>query len=325
MSLRHKSLILGLATLMALGMAQDGFARAGSGGSFGSRGSSTFSSTPSTSVAPGGGAPISRSMTSPNYNSPNGNVFRPNTYGNTGGFFGGGLGRGLIGGFLGAGLFGLMFGHGFSGGLGGGFSFIGLLLQLGLLFLVFKLVMGFFRNRQAGFAGNGAAFSPGGMFGGGTSGGSPFSGFGGGGGSAPARETLQIQPADFNTFEQRLGEIQAAFGAENYDGLRHTTTPEMASYFAEELAGNTSKGVVNKLGVPRLLKGDLAEAWREPSGEYATVAMHYALTDWMVERNSGRVVSGDPSNPQEVTEVWTFTRPNGGSPVDWKLSAIQQA
>jgi predicted lipid-binding transport protein (Tim44 family) len=26
-----------------------------------------------------------------------------------------------------------------------------------------------------------------------------------------------------------------------------------------------------------------------------------------------------------VTEVWTFMRPAGGTPVDWKLSAIQQA
>jgi len=36
-------------------------------------------------------------------------------------------------------------------------------------------------------------------------------------------------------------------------------------------------------------------------------------------------VSGSPTQPQEVTEVWTFVRRAGGSPADWKLSAIQQA
>jgi predicted lipid-binding transport protein (Tim44 family) len=312
MSFRHTSLILGLATVLAIGMAGDGFARAGSGGSFGSRGSSTFSAPPSTSLSPRGASPIDRSM------SPNASVFRPNTLGNSGGFFGGGFGRGLMGGFLGAGLFGLLFGHGLFGGMGGGGSILGLLIQIGLLFLIFKLVMGFFRNRaQPGFAG----FSPGG-----TMGGSPFSGFGGGGNSATmARETLQIQPADFNTFEQRLTEVQTAFGQENFEALRHVVTPEMASFFSEQLAANASKGQINKLGAPKLLQGDLAEAWRESAEDYATVAMRFSLTDWMVERSTGRVIAGDPTQPQDVTEVWTFARPAGGSPVDWKLSAIQQA
>jgi predicted lipid-binding transport protein (Tim44 family) len=34
------------------------------------------------------------------------------------------------------------------------------------------------------------------------------------------------------------------------------------------------------------------------------------------------VVSGDPTRPTEVTEIWTFRRDAGGP---WKLSAIQQA
>jgi len=315
MSFRHTSLILGLAAILALGMASDGFARPGGGGSFGSRGSSTFSAPPATSLSPGGGSTINRSMSSPNAN-----VFRPSPLANSGGFFGGGFGRGLIGGFLGAGLFGLLFGHGLFGGMEGSSSIFGLLIQIGLLFLVVKLVMGFFRNRaQPGFAG--AGFTPSGF-----PGGSPFSGFGGGGAAAVSgREKLQIQPADFNTFEQRLSEVQMAYAQENYEALRHVVTPEMASYFSEELAANASKGQINKLSAPKLLQGDLSEAWREASGDYATVAMRFSMADWMAERSSGRVVSGDPAQIQTITEVWTFMRPNGGSPVDWKLSAIQQA
>jgi predicted lipid-binding transport protein (Tim44 family) len=37
------------------------------------------------------------------------------------------------------------------------------------------------------------------------------------------------------------------------------------------------------------------------------------------------VVSGSTTQPEEVTEVWTFRRPRGGTARDWKLSAIQQA
>ncbi len=36
---------------------------------------------------------------------------------------------------------------------------------------------------------------------------------------------------------------------------------------------------------------------------------------------SGRVVEGDPNQPTEATEVWTFMRSRGGP---WLLSAIQQ-
>jgi len=329
-SLAHMSLVAGLAAALAVGMASDGFARAGSGGSFGSRGSSTFSAPPSTSISPRGGSTIERSMT-PSQGSPNAGIFRPNAAPAAGGFFGGGFGRGLLGGFLGAGVFGLLFGHGMFGGLGGGVSIIGLLIQLGLLFLVVKFAISFFRNRNAGFAGAGfnapgqfnAPNQPQGSSNGGF--GMPYQGSGFGGGNAAQRDKLQIQPDDFNAFEDKLAQVQAAYGREDYAAIRQNVTPEMASYFSEQLAENAQKGVQNKLGVPKLLAGDLAEAWSEQGSDYATVAMRFAMADWMVERATGKIVSGDPNVPQEAAEVWTFVRPRGGAPADWKLSAIQQA
>jgi predicted lipid-binding transport protein (Tim44 family) len=98
----------------------------------------------------------------------------------------------------------------------------------------------------------------------------------------------------------------------------------MASYFAEELAATANKGLVNRLSGVKLLNGELSEAWSEATGDYATVAMRFSLLDTMVDRASGRVISGNPSVPQEVTEVWTFQRPRGATSGDWWLSAIQQ-
>ena len=125
-------------------------------------------------------------------------------------------------------------------------------------------------------------------------------------------------------FEQRLAAIQAAFGAEDFDRMRALATPEMASYFAEELAANAKQGLVNRVSDVTFLQGDLSEAWREQQGEYATVAMRFSLIDTMADRVSGRIVSGDPTTPQQATEVWTFARRVGGTAGDWKLSAIQQ-
>ena len=66
----------------------------------------------------------------------------------------------------------------------------------------------------------------------------------------------------------------------------------MLSYFSEQLqlAGNASRGLINRVTDVKLLQGDLAEAWREGATDYATVAMKFALNDIMVDRASGRTV-----------------------------------
>jgi predicted lipid-binding transport protein (Tim44 family) len=307
MFLRRVPFVLALVTILALSLPGDAFARAGGGFSFGSRGMRSFSMPPVTSTAPRPAAPLGR------YTSPDAGYYGSRGL-PSGGFFSGGFGRGLMGGLLGAGLFGLLFGNGLFGGLGGGLSFIGLLLQLALVYLVVKVAIGFFRGRSM------PAFSPVATFdrGRGTGAGMGFAP------RAPSTAPLQVQPADFNTFERRLGEIQAAYGAEDIAALRRLATPEMAAQFAAELDGNARRGVVNRLSNVRLLQGDLAEAWREPGRDFATVAMRYGLTDTMVDRTTGRLASGYPSQPQEVTEVWTFARPSGAGPDAWQLSAIQQ-
>ena len=318
MAFRRRPLILILAATLALGFAGDAFARAGGGFSFGSRGARMFGAPSATPLAPRV-APMERSMTSPNDS-----IFRRPA--SEGGFFSGGFGRGLLGGFIGAGIFGLLFGHGLFGGLGGGLSILGLLLQIGLLFLLFKFVMGFVRGRRPALRGAAFDFNAGqglGQVGSGAPGG--FAGVGGGTAN-PRRETrLEVGPADFGVFEQRLAAIQSAFGGEDFNSLRAQATPEMASYFAEELAGNAKKGLVNRIADVKFLQGDLSEAWRESHGEYATVALRFSLIDTMADRVSGKIVSGDPAAPQQATEVWTFARHIGGGADDWKLSAIQQA
>jgi len=236
-----------------------------------------------------------------------------------GGLFGGGFGRGLagglLGGLLGAGLFGMLFGHGFLGGLAGFASFLGLLLQIGLIVLIGTMLYRWWQRRSqpqpayAGMPGSMQRSALGGL-----------GGFGLGSGAAPAAEPLEIKREDFDIFERLLGEIQTAYGREDLSALRSRVTPEMLSYYAEELSENASRGVVNEIGDVKLLQGDLAEAWREADKEYATVAMRYSLRDRFVERATGRAAEGN-DQPQEATEVWTFTRTRGGN---WLLSAIQQ-
>jgi predicted lipid-binding transport protein (Tim44 family) len=137
--------------------------------------------------------------------------------------------------------------------------------------------------------------------------------------SSGAGEPLAIAKPDYDSFERLLGDIQAGYSTEDLSALRAKVTPEMLSYFSEQLAGNASRGLVNRITDVKLLQGDLAEAWREGGTDYATLAMKFALSDSVVERTNGRIVEG--GEPSEATELWTFRRARGGN---WLLTAIQQ-
>jgi predicted lipid-binding transport protein (Tim44 family) len=304
---RHRWLIALAALFTALTLAAAD-ARVGGGGSSGSRGSRTFSAPSSTATAPSA-APINRSLTpqATRPSTPLGAPSRP-------GLFGGGLFGGLAAGFLGAGLFGLLFGHGLFGGMGGIASFLGLILQIVVVVWIARMLFAWFQRRNAPATATGPS--------GGMHGFSPLGGMlGGSAAAADASQPITIGPSDYDAFERLLTDIQTAYSAEDLNALRAHVTPEMLSYFSEDLSTNASRGLVNRVSNVRLLQGDLSEAWREGNTEYATVAMRFALTDSMVERSTGRVVEG--GSPSEATELWTFMRAARGG--DWMLSAIQQA
>jgi predicted lipid-binding transport protein (Tim44 family) len=303
-------------------------ADARSRGSMGSRGTRTYSAPPPTATAPNQARPIERSMTQPGQPGQPGasTIARgPTPAAQPGGFFNRpGLLGGLAAGFLGAGLFGLLAGNGFFGGLAGLASVFGFLLQIGIIALVAMLIWRWWqgRSQQPAYAGGRSLNQVA------TERPRPHQALGGLGGglggsfgrAAPAAGTpVEVKPEDFDTFERLLGEIQTAYGKEDLAALRERVTPEMLSYYSDELAHNQSHGDINQISDVKLLQGDLAEAWREGNDEYATVAMRYSLDDRIVDRKDGRLIEQLPS---EATELWTFRRAaNGGQ---WVLSAIQQ-
>ncbi|HEY9013341.1 MAG TPA: TIM44-like domain-containing protein [Devosia sp.] len=299
---RFWAVLLSLVTVFSVATVD--MAEARRGGSFGSRGTRTFQTVPSTNTSPTTTAPINRTMTNQQATQPR-NTTTPISQ-RPGGLFGGGLLQGL---FLG-GLFGLFLGHGF-GGFGGVFSLLFQILLIG------GLLWFLFGRRRIATAG-GPQMGP-----------NPFEGHDpqrranpfGGGGAAPPSGRLEVSNRDLDVFEERLTQLQDAFSREDYGALRAITTPEMMGYLSEELGENASRGLRNEVFDVKMLGGSVAEAWREGDRDYVTVAMRYESRDVTRERATGRIVSGDEALT-ETTEVWTFVRERGG---DWKLSAIQEA
>jgi predicted lipid-binding transport protein (Tim44 family) len=325
--------LFSVALIVAAGVAE---ARGGRGGGFGSRGMRTFEPPAVTRTAPRPAQPIERSTTQQGAQQPGARTPGVGqTAPRSGGFFNRpGFMGGLFGGLLGAGLIGMLFGSGFLGGLSGLGSFLGLALQIALVFFLVRWAMrAFARRSQPAMAGGpplqrsgldhnaaplrrvDAPAAP-------RSGTSSRAGRPLGSGPGTSRtsdpDELGVTQQDLDEFERILGEVQDAYSREDATALRRITTPEMLSYFLEELTDNASRGVVNRVSDVKLLSGDVAESWREGDTEYATAAMRFGLTDEVLERDSGRVVETGPS---EATELWTFRRARGGQ---WLLSAIQQ-
>lgn len=317
--------------------------------SAGSRGSRTQSAPPPTATAPGQAAPITRTQTPPAATT---TAPRPAAAPNVGaaaqkpglfnrpGFMGG-----LVAGMLGAGLFGLLAGQGLFGNMAGMASFLGLLLQIALIGGIVFLALRWFRSRQqpqpafAGAAPAGPSESRMNY----ATGAQPTqppqaaamqnasAGYGLGSFLNPQpqqsavpepTDEIGIKPEDYDVFERLLGDMQMAFSREDKNALQNIVTEEMAGYLGQEIDDNVSRGVAAQLSGVKLLQGDLAEAWNEGPADYATVAMRYEIVDAVVDRNTKRVVDGDPSRPIEAVEVWTFTRPKGTQ--NWKIAAIQQ-
>ncbi len=296
-------LVVVMALAPSLADARAGGSYRGGGGSFtsqGSRGSRTYEQ------------PMQRSMT------PQGQPTAPSAQPGFG--FGGshpfltGLAGGLFGGWLGS----MLFPH-WGMGMGGGFGMIGSVLMW--IILISLLWMGFrmLSRRFHPFAAPGAGTMNFAGLGGAPSGYQP--------GAASAQGApLAIVHADYEAFEAILKRVQAAWSAADLASMRQAVTPEILSYFAEELAENESQGVVNHVEQVQLLRGDLREAWDEGRLQYATCYMQWRALDYTLRSGArpgdpGAVVGGDPHQPSDAAELWTFARSPCGH---WLLSAIQQ-
>lgn len=278
-------------------------ARAGNGGSVGSRGTRTYTAPPSTNTAPKA-APVERSMT-PRTGAPQA-AQAPAQASRFGGW------RGILMGGLLVGALGSIFGFGALA------SVLGFVLQFALIGGLIYLAFAFFRRRNQPAVAQGPSGLASGL-------GSGRAGPGAAMAAGAAAGPYTVSSTDLDEFERLLGKTQTAFAREDADVLGRITTPEMFSHFSQEIADNARNGVRNEISDVKLLQGDVSEAWREGGSTYATVAMRFSMVDALVDRKSNRVVQGDLSRPTEAVELWTFRKDDRAPGEGWQLSAIQQA
>ncbi len=233
----------------------------------------------------------------------------------------GGLAGGLLGGMLFRSL-------GFGGGYGGGFGMFDLLLLAGIGYLIFWIVR---RSRMVEKAPATGYYSQ-----------MPAASYGSTGPSTAALEPpsspgdlerglvhiRQMDPRfDEAAFQESCSDsffrIQAAWMHRDLEKLRSLLTEEMQEVFRKQVEELRSKRQINKLENIAVRSIEVTEAWQEQGLDYITVRYLANLLDYTVDEVSGKILSGNDSEPVKFEEFWTWVRPVGPNP--WRLAAINQA
>lgn len=306
------------------------WARAGGGGSMGSRGSRS-SSPPRSYTPPSTSRP---SQPSPGATTPRPGMTPPPSQPSS---FWRSFGGGMLGGLAGGLLFGSLFGgHGASAGMGGGggggIGLFDILLLAGIGYLIYWYIK---KKRQEAAATEGyyqSSSQPVQM---------PYT-------YPPAYDTPQPQLQDQGErdLEQGLAyirqmdssfdetrfqdqcmdaffKVQGAYANRDMSTVKNLLTGEMYQLLQADAEKLKAERQINRLENIAVRSVDITEAWQESGQDFITVRMYANLLDYTEDETSGQVLSGSKTDPVKFEEYWTFSRPVGSGP--WQLSAIQQA
>lgn len=290
---------LSLAAMLVLlfGAFEESYARAGrSGGSFGSRGSRTYSAPaqsapPRTQQATQQAAPQMQQQMAPR----------------GAGLFGG-LAGGLAGGILGGLLFSSL-GHAATApGAAGGLGIIDILLIGGGIFLIVRL----FRRKKSteDFLGGRKT----------SSGVAPQNGLEAGLGDISRMDGYFDEEHFMAEAIDIFFNVQSAWVRGNVDQISSIVAPRALETLRGQIDELRGKGLVNRVEGLAIKDSAITEAWQEKGTDYITMKLKASALDYVVD-GSGSVVEGSNTEPVVFTEYWTFAREIGK---DWKLSAIQQ-
>jgi len=297
---------------------QDAHARAGSGGSMGSRGSRSYSQP----MAPPSQMPSRQYAPSQPYGAPYQTPYqRPGL---------GSFGRGMLGGLAGGMLGGMLsrsmgFGGGYGGGYGGGIGLFDILLLGGIAWFIWRMVK---KNREREGYDQGGYGQSGKVININQYESQPQE-------YLPPRDELQdglgfIRQMDPSFDERRFNDqvmdvffkVQGAWMNRDLAPVAGLLTDEMRGIMQQDIDRLLREHRVNRLENIAVRTVEISEAWQESGRDYLTAMIYANLLDYTTDDASGAVVNGSKTDPVKFEEFWTFTRPVGSNP--WKLTAINQ-
>jgi len=307
--------VVAAALLLTAGLIDtDAHARAGGGGSLGSRGTRSYSQPVSPYSQP------SRPYTAPQPTPATPPPYQPQPAG--GGFL-----RNLAGGMLGGMLGGMPFrGLGFGGGGvgGGGIGLFEIILIAGIGYMIYRMVK---KRREESSSSD--LYDQGGY----QQPQAPLQGYAQPGqpeAADLATGLAHIRQMDSSFDENRFDDgvmdmffkIQGAWMNRDMATVSGILTDEMHRIMQSDADRMLREKQVNRLENIAVRNVEIVEAWQETGQDFVTALIYANLLDYTTDDATGQVVAGSKTEPVKFEEYWTFTRPVGNNP--WRLSAINQ-
>jgi predicted lipid-binding transport protein (Tim44 family) len=309
------SIFMVMTIMASLFMVGEADARAGGGGSMGSRGSRSYSrpASPSTAPSPYQATPQQARPVSPQP------FAQPQPAG--GGFLRS-MAGGMVGGMLGGMLFRSMgFGGGGMGGGGGGIGIFDILLLAGIGYLIYRFVKS---KRQAAEQGYTSYSSQPNTY------------------DISPQQTIASTQDDLDRGLSHIRQMDAGFDEDRFTDqvmdnffkiqgawmnrdlapVSALLTDQMRQTFQKDIDRLLQEKRVNRLENIAVRSVEISEAWQEQGQDYITSLIYANLLDYTTDDATGQVVSGSKTDPVKFEEFWTFTRPVGSG--SWKLSGIDQ-
>jgi predicted lipid-binding transport protein (Tim44 family) len=132
----------------------------------------------------------------------------------------------------------------------------------------------------------------------------------------PGFDATQFLDGARAAFEWILG----AFAAGDKTKLRSLLSDEVYKPFAEAVEEREAAGETLETRIAKLSDIDIIEAGVENGAARVTVKL-VSQQIHVLRAHDGSVVDGDPQNPVEKTDFWTFSRDTGSSDPNWLLVA----
>jgi predicted lipid-binding transport protein (Tim44 family) len=132
----------------------------------------------------------------------------------------------------------------------------------------------------------------------------------------PGFDATQFLDGARAAFEWILG----AFAAGDKTKLRSLLSDEVYKPFAEAIEEREAAGETLETRIGKLKDIDIIEASVENGAARITVKLVSEQVH-VLRAHGGSVVDGDPQNPVEKTDFWTFARDTGSSDPNWLLVA----
>jgi predicted lipid-binding transport protein (Tim44 family) len=118
--------------------------------------------------------------------------------------------------------------------------------------------------------------------------------------------------------------IVIAYAEGNRRLLKSLTSKDVFDGFMQAVTEREEQGQTNETHFIGIISSDLTEAELRDAMARVTVKFRSQLITLIRDR-AGTIISGDPKEVREVTDVWTFAREVTSKDPNWKLVATQSA